>query len=436
MRVNKTGVASAPADTTIDFEGETIPARRGETIAAALVAAGHYAFRRTAKTGDRGLFCGMGVCSECAVQIGAEAGRLACMEKVAPGLCVARNPAARRLGAGALPGTVPPAPPEENIDCDLLVVGAGPAGLRAAVAAARAGVKVAVVDERPEAGGQFLKQPAGSLEIDEQALDEQYRLGRVLLREASESGVELLSGVRVWGGTGRGELYAASMSHRFVLRSRALVLATGAFERVVPFPGWTLPGVITTGAAQTLLRSYLVAAGARVLVAGNGPLNIQVAAELAAAGVSVVAVAEAAPLFRPPNALHLAMMSAAAPHDAGRGFSYLHTLARARVPVLSRSTVVAVTGNGRAEVATVARLDREGRPEPGRPGISRWTRCALVSALPPRANWPAPWDVRTGWTSRREPSGSCVTAMGGPRSQASGWRAMAAGSAVLEWPRL
>ncbi len=99
-----------------------------------------------------------------------------------------------------------------------------------------------------------------------------------------------------------------------------------------------------------------------VFTGGNGPLNLQVAAELAAAGVLVVAVAEAASLFRLPNAPHVARMSAAAPRYSLQGFSYLRTLARWRVPVLSRAAVVEVIGDGRAEVATVARLDATGRP--------------------------------------------------------------------------
>ena len=365
MRVSKPGITAAYEDTTILFEGQTIGARRGESVAATLTANGHLGLRLTATTGERGLFCGMGVCSECAVRVNGEAGRLACMEKVVPGLSVERNPPAR-------PMTVPPASlspaaplPEEVLDCDVLVVGAGPAGLRAAVAASWAGARVLVIDERAAGGGQYLKQPAGAIEVDEHGLDAQYRAGRELLREVADSGVALISGARVWGASGPGELYAVSATRRYVLRGQALVLATGAFERAAPFPGWTLPGVMTTGAAQTLLRSYLVAAGTRVLVAGNGPLNFQVAAELADAGVRVVAVVEASPLFRLSNALAAARMSAAAPPYAWQGLSYLRTLARSRVPVLSRSAVIAVAGGDKAEVATVARLDRSGWPQPG-----------------------------------------------------------------------
>ena len=71
-------------------------------------------------------------------------------------------------------------------------------------------------------------------------------------------------------------------------RPQRLIVATGAYESIPPFPGWTLPGVMATGAAQTLLRAYRVAPGRRVLIAGNGPLNLQLACELASAGVQIV----------------------------------------------------------------------------------------------------------------------------------------------------
>lgn len=260
MRVTKPGIAPGAEDTSVTFDGSELPARQGESLAAALIAAGHYAFRRTAKTGERGVFCGMGVCSECALQVGGEAGRLACMERVVPGLTLGLNPPARRLEPWSQ-RAAQPALPEEARETDVLVVGAGPAGMRAAMAAKRAGAQVLVVDERAEAGGQYFKQPAGSMTVDEPGLDAQYRAGRALLREAQESGVEVLHGTRVWGHSGHQELYAVSKRSRYILRHHALVLATGAFERGVPFPGWTLPGVMTTGAAQTLLRSYLVAPG-------------------------------------------------------------------------------------------------------------------------------------------------------------------------------
>ena len=177
VRVGKPGISPGPEDTTIDFEGRPLPARKGESLAAALIAGGQYGFRRTARTGERGVFCGMGVCSECAVQVEGVAGRLACMERVTPGLGVERNPPARRVDPSAPPASQAGLPDQVR-ETDVLVVGAGPAGLRAAVAATEAGARVLVVDERAEAGGQYFKQPTGSLDLDEPGLDAQYRAGR------------------------------------------------------------------------------------------------------------------------------------------------------------------------------------------------------------------------------------------------------------------
>jgi NADPH-dependent 2,4-dienoyl-CoA reductase/sulfur reductase-like enzyme len=175
----------------------------------------------------------------------------------------------------------------------------------------------------------------------------------------------VLSGVRVWGADGPGELYATRGTERWVIRPRRLVLATGAYERVVPFPGWTLPGVMTSGAGQSLLRAYQVAPGRRLLVAGNGPLNVQLAAELVRAGGTVVGLVELAAMTSPRHAIDLARMSVHAPRLMRDGAGYLVTLRRARVPLLTRRAVIRVEGHERAERAVVARIDAAGVPVPG-----------------------------------------------------------------------
>ncbi len=143
---------------------------------------------------------------------------------------------------------------------------------------------------------------------------------------------------------------------------RAVVLATGAAELVLPFPGWDLPGVTTAGAAQALLKSQGVTVGRRVLVAGSGPRLLPVAASLAQAGVTVVAVLEATPA---PADLPQAAGLAAFPGQLPQARGHAAVLARHGVPVRTGYAVVACQGTDRVERAVIARLDQDWRPLPG-----------------------------------------------------------------------
>ncbi|MDE0169637.1 MAG: FAD-dependent oxidoreductase [bacterium] len=355
MRVEVPGVAQPGGTLRISYDGRTVEAAAGDTLAAALTAAGHLALRESNEGGHRGVFCGMGACHECAVVVDGDPGRLACMVAAADGMAIDRQPA-------RVETPVPDAGVSETRDLSpaVLVVGGGPAGLTAAAAIAEAGVEVVLVDERSKLGGQFYKQPAPDRDIDEGRLDGQYRAGRALLRRVREAGVRVVNGVTIWGAFRPDLLTARSDGCSWILRPERLVLATGAHERAVPIPGWTLPGVMTTGAAQTLLRSSQVAPGERVVLSGNGPLNMQVAAELVRSGVTVTALVEQADLRGWKNARSGIGMLLSAPELVRKGIEYRATLARARVPVIDRSSVVDVLGEGRVEAAVVARLDPSG----------------------------------------------------------------------------
>ena len=360
MRVSSKGISSEGTQIAVSYEGRTIDSQAGDTLASALIHSGERVCRTTASGDVRGLFCGMGVCHECALVVDGEHGTLACMTPVREGLRVNRQPSARVLEATARPSL-----PEHEATPDVLVLGGGPAGLAAATAAAEAGLDVLLLDERTKLGGQFYKQPAEQFRVDEDRLDAQYREGRALILRAERLGVTFLKGVRVWGAFQPDHLLAAGAEDRWTLRPRRLVLATGAYERGVPMPGWTLPGVMTTGAAQTLLRANQVSPGTRVLVSGNGPLNMQVAAEMARAGITVVALAELAELRRPANVLAGLRMASSAPDLIRDGIGYALTLARARVPVLNSHAVIRMDGDGSVRSATVARIDAVGQPVPG-----------------------------------------------------------------------
>ncbi len=370
-RLCTAGITRRPDSLEILFEGRPVVAFEGETVAAALIASGVRRFRTTERGEPRGLFCGMGTCFDCLVRIDGRGAQRACLTKVAPGMSVqgesmAAGPAAEaRLPLADAPDGALPVDDDE-----VLVIGAGPGGLCAAEAAAGVGATVTVLDERPEPGGQFFKQLAPSHTFARAAaMDRQYAGGRSLIERVRAVGVRVLSQSTVWGAfphDGDGiELGVLREGRAVRHRARQLIVATGAYERAWPVPGWTLPGVMTTGAVQTLLRAYRVAPGSRVLLAGNGPLNLQVARELVQSGVQVVAVAEAASrpgLARGAGAL---LALARSPDLVADGVLYLAQLARRRVPVLFGHVLVRVEGEHVAERAVLARIDRAGRPVPG-----------------------------------------------------------------------
>ena len=366
-RVTDPALQPAPA-LTFTFDGNPVRAYRGETIAAALAASGIVTFGRRRDGTPRGRWCGMGVCQECIVEVDGVPGVRACMAEVLPDAVVKAQGYASTLpaepAAAGSASASPAAPPTHRPQ--VLVVGAGPGGLAAARAAALCGATVTVLDERATPGGQFFKQVAKSHSVvAPEHLDAQARAGRSLVAEVKALGVDVASNAAVWGAFGPQELAACIDGTQHVFAAERVVIATGVFERAVPLPGWLLPGCMTTGAAQTLLRAYRVVPGQRVLVAGNGPLNLQLAAELVAAGVEVVAVVEAAarPGLRTLSALARAVRNS--PALIRDGLRYRMRLWRAGVPLHFGSAVVSVHGDGRVGSCTIARIDAEGRPIAG-----------------------------------------------------------------------
>jgi NADPH-dependent 2,4-dienoyl-CoA reductase/sulfur reductase-like enzyme len=346
------GAALGSDSFAIDFEGRAICGRAGETLAAALTAAGERTMRETRGGERRGLFCGMGICQECLVTVDGQANQRACMTKLERPLSVRRQ--SHLAAAPDLRSSGRPSPAGADVlTPDILVLGGGAGGLNAAAAAARAGAQVLLVDERPQPGGQYYKQPIDASGHRALPDDAQFAGGRALIAAAEAAGVSFLKGAQLWGAFEPLDLMVFDGQATRLCRPRRLIVGAGAYERALPFPGWTLPGVMTTGAAQTLLRSYAVLPGRRVLVAGNGPLNLQVALELACAGAEVAAVVE---LGRRPGlwaAAALAKMLTSAPALALRGRGYLAELRRRGIPLLNRHVIARVEpagGHLRAQV--------------------------------------------------------------------------------------
>jgi len=261
---------------------------------------------------------------------------------------------------------------------EVLVIGAGPAGLAAARAARAAGARVVLLDSSDELGGQYWRHlPASRPSQHEAALHHGWSTF-VKLRDGLESddGCRVIREAQVWAietahgrpgtvhvlvgppdGVGR-EALAFSPS--------AIVIATGAHDRTLPFPGWDLPGVFTAGAAQALAKGERVAIGERVLVAGAGPFLLPVAASLSHTGSTVVAVLEA---NRPralaagwlPRPWQLVRAAKKGTELAG----YIVGQLQHRIPYQTGKAVVRANGTDRVESVTVASVDANWAPIPG-----------------------------------------------------------------------
>jgi NADPH-dependent 2,4-dienoyl-CoA reductase/sulfur reductase-like enzyme len=172
--------------------------------------------------------------------------------------------------------------------CDLLIVGSGPAGMAAALAAAPSGATIVMVDDNPAPGGQIWRDGPG-VQLPEAAQRRRNALAR-------HTNIRVLSGTKLVAAPRTKQVLLEDASHGWHLRYDKLILCTGARELLLPFPGWTLPGVTGAGGLQALIKGGLAVRGERIVVAGSGPLLLAVAATAQAAGAHVVRVAEQASL--------------------------------------------------------------------------------------------------------------------------------------------
>ena len=177
---------------------------------------------------------------------------------------------------------------------DLVVIGAGPAGMAAATTAASQGLKVALVDEQRQAGGQIYRNIGSPVLSDERVLGPDYYYGRELARKFSEANVDYLTNATVWE-VSKNHLCLSIDGESQRIGFTRVLIATGAQERPVPFPGWTTPGVMTCGAAQIMLKTSGLAPSGPLVIAGSGPLLLLVACQLSRAGIEIAALLDTTP---------------------------------------------------------------------------------------------------------------------------------------------
>jgi NADPH-dependent 2,4-dienoyl-CoA reductase/sulfur reductase-like enzyme len=238
---------------------------------------------------------------------------------------------------------------------DLVVIGAGPAGARAALRAQACGLDVLLVDENLDAGGQVWRPlPMGFSRSGDVRQSAEAQQGDALRAEVRESGLRCLFGHKVWNvGSGlRTDLIGPDGVVSW--QPRALLVATGTTERVLPFPGWTLPGVIGLAAATILLKSQNMLPGRRTLVAGSGPLLLAVANGILKAGGEVAAVLD---LASRSDWLRTLPSLAARPDLLWQGARWQLALRKAGVPVLYRHGIESVEAIGDCFSIRAQRVD-------------------------------------------------------------------------------
>ncbi|MEW6666021.1 MAG: FAD-dependent oxidoreductase [Thermodesulfobacteriota bacterium] len=348
MRIKKHPILEIPRKREIEFtwNGKRLNGHEGEMISSALAANGVHVFGHHPKDGSaQGLFCANGQCSQCMVTLNGIPVK-ACMTPLAKGMTVESIEGLPRLpGDDEVP--LMREPPTREVE--VLIVGGGPAGLSAAVQLGESGAETLLVDDKPALGGKLLLQTHkffGSVE-DSRAGTRGYQIARLLEEE-----VRRFPSVEIWldstavgvfsdciVGVVKGGIYRK-------IKPKKLLVATGARERMLSFPGNTLPGIFGAGAFQTLVNRDLVKCSERVLIVGGGNVGLIAGYHAIQAGIQVVALVEALP------------------HVSGYRV-HADKLRRLGVPIYTSHTVVSASGGERVESVSIAELDGAWKVVPG-----------------------------------------------------------------------
>ncbi len=239
---------------------------------------------------------------------------------------------------------------------DMVVIGAGPAGMAAAAEASAAGLRVLVVDEQAEPGGQIyraVERVAAKRAADLNLFGEDYAYGAGVVRAFRESGADYEPETTVWQVTPEREVAISTGGRSRLVKAAHLLLATGAMERPVPAPGWTLPGVMTVGGAQALAKSAGVVPTGPTVLAGSGPLLYLVAAQLLRAGAKPEAVLETTPAANYLRAVVHLPRALAAPGCLAKGHALMAEVRRSGLRVIRFARNVRAVDGGHGALGAV-----------------------------------------------------------------------------------
>ena len=347
-RLQSHPILDVPVDAEVPFtwNGTPLTGRDGEMISSALFANDIHVFGHHHKDGSpQGLFCANGQCSQCLVMADGIPVK-ACMTPLKKEMAVQSVE-----GLPILPQAVgkPIFEPAAEKSVAVLILGAGPAGLSAAIELGKLGIETLVIDDKDRLGGKLVLQTHkffGSVE-DSHAGTRGFEIGSILEAQLRE-----LPSVQIWleatavGVFSDGIVGIVKRNAYRRVRPKKLLVATGAREKMLSFPGNTLPGVYGAGAFQTLVNRDLIKSSERVLIVGGGNVGLIAGYHAIQAGIEVVALIEALP-------------------RVGGYQVHADKLIRLGVPIFTRHTVVAAHGDGHVAGVTVAELDDGWQTIPG-----------------------------------------------------------------------
>ena len=339
-RLTSHPILDCPEQPEVPFtwNGDELHGVAGEMISSALIANGIHIFGHHPRDGSpQGLFCANGQCSQCLVIADGKPVK-SCMTPLRAGMELQSVE-----GLPSLPAV--DEPPEvagvEIEEVEVLVIGAGPAGLSAAIELGREGVEVLIVDDKDRPGGKLVLQTHkffGSVE-DSWAGTRGYQIAEILAEEVAGLPTVQLALETTAVGVFSDRIVGLVSGGRYrLVRPQGLLVAAGAREKMLPFPGNTLPGVIGAGAFQTLVNRDLIRPCERLLIVGGGNVGLIAGYHAIQAGIEVVALIEALP-------------------HVGGYVVHADKLRRLGVPIFTRHTVTAAHGTDHVEAVTIAELD-------------------------------------------------------------------------------
>ncbi len=235
---------------------------------------------------------------------------------------------------------------------EVAIIGAGPAGLAAADVLGEAGCRVTLFDEQPGPGGQIYRGIGAADDARKRLLGDDYAAGENLLAGLDHEGIRHLAGATVWEVTPHRRLSFSVDGKAQSLIADHVLIATGAIERPMPFPGWTLPGVMTVGAGQILLKTAGLLPPSPCILTGSGPLLFLLASQYLAAGFKIDAIVETTPNSNLRKALKHIPGALISNRYLRKGLAMLNLLRKSGIPHYRQACELVAEGNNEVEALT------------------------------------------------------------------------------------